>query len=187
MPNETEFEFFLDHTESPVNKGGSLWNKPLPMDRRGSQPASVRPVTYGDYFCAVRTFLARKRFASIIAAVSERLKRDVGAADIEKIQILLMKHGEFYHPARVEAHVGGGSVPFVLNVAVSEAGRRTIKGEYQILKCLRSEISEAFLPAVYTQGDIRIPDSFEFSMFLGEWLRGFHEFHISLDPADGIN
>jgi hypothetical protein len=111
------------------------------------------------------------------------------------ISILFLKHSagackekcKFYHPARVEALVGHYKISFVLNVAVSEAGIRIIKGEYRNLKKLNDEFSLSFLPQVYGFGETTIAGKRKISMFLGEWFDGFREFHVSRDPSDNTD
>jgi hypothetical protein len=69
-------------------------------------------------------------------------------------------------------------------VAISESGRRLIGREYQLLKRLNTAQSFHYLPQTYGFGRIRGPQGLSFNMFLGEWFEGYHEFHMSIDPAD---
>jgi hypothetical protein len=140
-------------------------------------------VSHGDYFTAVRNFLEKGKSEIITRALSQQIHREVSSEDIEEISIFLEKHGEFYHPARIETILRGTAISFVLNVAISDAGKRYIQREYGLLKQLHEDFQFLFLPKVYGQGCVTIAGE-EIEMFIGEWFKGYNEFHISLDPAD---
>ena len=59
-------------------------------------------ISHGDYFTAVRNFLEQDGYEIITRAVSQQTRRDITSEEIEEIRIFLEKHGEFYHPARIE-------------------------------------------------------------------------------------
>ncbi len=141
-------------------------------------------VSHAAYFQAAQSFLEAHSFEIIARAASRQLGRDVKAADIEEIHIYLEKHGEFYHPARIEAVVCQKRLCFVLNVAISETGKRFIEKEYHHLNRLNTELPFRYLPQVYGFGRIPASDGSNFAMFLGQWFDGYHEFHLSMDPAD---
>ncbi len=140
-------------------------------------------MSHGNYFTAVRNFLEQDRSEIITRAVSQQIHREVTSQEIEEIRIFLEKHGEFYHPARIETMVHGTAIPFVLNVAISNAGKNCVQREYGLLKQLNDDFPFSFLPKVYGQGRVSITGD-EIGMFLGEWFQGYNEFHISFDPAD---
>jgi hypothetical protein len=98
-----------------------------------------------------------------------------------------VKHGEFYHPSRVEVTVHERQIYFVLNVAISRAGKSHIVGEYQFLKKLNRDFPFAYLPQVYGYGEVDIRDTHKAAMLLGEWFNNYYEFHISRDPVDKKN
>ena len=107
--------------------------------------------------------------------------------DIREIHIWLEKHGEFYHPARIDVLALDQKVSFVLNVAVSETGIKTIKKEYHCLTKLNDEFSLCFLPEVYGFGEVASRGGRKIRMFLGHWFEGYNEFHVSRDPSDTRN
>jgi len=149
------------------------------MNRQQQPNDSGICVSHGCYFTAVRNFLEKGRSEIIISAVSQHIHREVTSQDIEEIRIFLEKHGEFYHPARIETVLHGTAIPFVLNVAISDAGKSYIQREYGFLKQLNEDFPFSFLPKVYGQGCVSIAGD-EIGMFLGEWFQGYNEFHISL-------
>jgi hypothetical protein len=141
-------------------------------------------VSHAAYFRAAQTFLEADSCEVMIRAVSRQLNRDVKASDIEEIRICLEKHGEFYHPARLETVVYQKQLSFVLNVAISETGRRFIEKEFQLLNRLNTEQPIHYLPQAYGFGRTAGSNGQNFAMFLGQWFDGYHEFHISIDPVD---
>lgn len=153
------------------------------MSRQQQPNDSGICVSHGYYFTAVRNFLEKGRSEIIISAVSQHMHREVTSQEIEEIRIFLEKHGEFYHPARIETVLHGTAIPFVLNVAISDSGKNFIQREYGLLKQLDEDFPCSFLPKVYGQGCVSMTGD-EIGMFLGEWFQGYNEFHISLDPED---
>jgi hypothetical protein len=141
-------------------------------------------VSHAAYFQAAQTFLEANTFEVITRAVSRQLNRDVKAPDIEEIRVCLEKHGEFYHPSRIETVVCQKQLSFVLNVAISETGRRFIEKEFHLLKRLNTKLSFHHLPQTYGFGRTAGSNAQNFAMFLGQWFDGYHEFHISIDPVD---
>jgi hypothetical protein len=74
---------------------------------------------------------------------------------IQNVSIFLEKHGEYYHPSKVEVvSAKKQQWEFVLNVAVSQAGLNCAKKEFELLKKLRHEMPWDFIPAVYEQGEV---------------------------------
>lgn len=163
--------------------------KPIPGTRRAvlSGDVSDRPsaVTYGDYFSAARTFLEKDRFALLLSAAARCLGRPVVPAELDGICIELAKHGAFYHPARIVATVGGRDLAFVLNVAVSEAGRQGMAQECANLAKLHHRFSPSVIPEPYGVFEAETPAGHRLPMFLGPWFSGFYEFHPTVDPIDG--
>ena len=180
MTAKPRFEYYLQNKKYFIDEKTDTWSLPIPLGRGKSHKVDGISVTYGDYFYAVRSFLEKDKFESITSAISQRINQDIKPDEIEEIRIYLEKHGEFYHPARIETYINGSRILFVLNVAISNTGKDFIKREFEILNKLNNEFSFSFIPKVYNQDEIFIKNkSFAISMFLGEWFEGFNEFHIS--------
>ncbi len=183
-----QFKYFLSNTKNPVQKNSEIWSIPLPTTRKQPQKAAGVSVTYGDYFSAVRSFLEQNRFEILISAFSKSINQHIVPEEIEEIRIFLEKHGEFYHPARVETSLSGLNLKFVLNVAVSDSGKSYINKEYNALKRLNSDFAFSFVPHVYGIGKACAKGrEHEIIVFLGEWFDGYNEFHISYDNAEKQN
>jgi hypothetical protein len=181
------FSFFLPHSKETLAANSPLWHQRMPLRLDALLKDDGESVSHADYFRAARSFLESDSYKLITRAVSEQLGRDVKVQDIREIRIELVKHGQYYHPARIESLQFQKPLAFVLNVAVSESGRRLIKKEYRILKRLNAAPSLRplhYLPQVYGFGRAFGPEGKKFDMFLGEWFEGYHEFHMAIDPAD---
>ena len=178
------FEYFLETLDQPATPEQPLWRQPLPLSRTfcagSSRPASDVPLSVGGYFEAVRSFLegtGRK-------AMDDCLERwGAEAAAAASFRIFLAKHGEYYHPGRVEADIGGKSFCWVVNVAVSAAGRALLPKEYAILKKLNQEFPRSYVPEVYAAGTADAGNGRSIDLFLGQWFPGFHEFHLTRSAA----
>jgi hypothetical protein len=183
------FSFFIPHSKEPVTEESRIWHQPIPLrldtliKHDGVGDDNGESVSHAAYFRAAQTFLEANSFEVITRAVSRKLNRDVKAPDIEEIRVRLEKHGEFYHPCRIEIFVYQQQLPFVLNVAVSETGRRFIEAEFHLLNRLNTEQPFQYLPKAYGFGRT-VSNGKNFAMFLGQWFDGYHEFHISIDPSD---
>jgi hypothetical protein len=184
MPYTPQFSYFISSLETPVSPNSSLWRQPLPMSRHFSGENAAISMRQGEYFQTLRTFLENDGCEIICRALTRRLQQNVKPQDIRKICICLEKHGEFYHPARIDVLARDQKVSFVLNVAVSETGIETIKKEYYCLTKLNDEFSSCFLPEVYGFGEVASRGDRKIRMFLGHWFEGYNEFHISRDPSD---
>jgi hypothetical protein len=178
------FSFFISHSKEPVTEDSRIWHEPIPLRLDALLKHDGESVSHADYFQAAQSFLEANSFEMIARAASRQLGRDVKAPGIEEIHICLEKHGDFYHPSRIEAVVYQKQLSFVLNVAISETGRRFIEKEYHHLNRLNTELPFRYLPQVYGFGRIPASDGLNFAMFLGQWFDGYHEFHLSMDPAD---
>lgn len=178
------FSYFISHFKEPVTKDSPMWQALVPLRRDAASPNDEGSVSYGDYFRAARSFLETNSYKAITHAVSRQLGRDIKPQGIAEIRICLQKHGAFYHPSRIEAVVDQTHLFFALNVAISESGRRIIETETRHLNRLNAELPFHYLPQVYEYGRVSAGAGLSFGMLLGQWFDGYHEFHISIDPAD---
>jgi hypothetical protein len=178
--------FYISHSKEPVTADSRIWHEPIPLrlDALIKDDGDEESVSHAAYFRATRTFLEANSFEVITRAVSRQLNREVKARDIEEIRVCLEKHGEFYHPSRIETVVYQQQLFFVLNVAISETGRRFIEAEFHLLNRLNTEQPLHYLPQAYGFGRTDGSNGQNFAMFLGQWFDGYHEFHISIDPVD---
>jgi len=156
----------------------------MPVNRKQPKETSGIFFCYGDYFAAARSFLSANDCKTIITAVSQITKQSIKLSDIKGVNIFQEKHGEFYHPARIETTVGEKIFSFVLNVAVSETGRSYIKREYEQLQKLNNKFKNSYIPDVYGKDEICLDNNYSVGMFLGQWFKSYYEFHLSHSLAD---
>ncbi|MBL7181279.1 MAG: hypothetical protein ISS65_13905 [Desulfobacterales bacterium] len=186
MPSPPLFKYYLAPAGQIVPKDDPIWSAPIPMNRKPSPENTAVSISHGDCFSAVRNFLEKDGFNGFVRVLAQHLGRDVTLDEINEIRIFLEKHGEFYHPARIETGLHGISVSFVVNVALPGAGKNKIQNEFRLLQKLRANFPFSYLPKVYGLDRIFLKGgNLEVRMFLGEWFEGFCEFHMSRDPADG--
>jgi hypothetical protein len=178
------FSYYISPLETPLSPASAVWQESLPLARPTSGKSAQKVVSHGEYFDAIRFFFEQDGCEMFSRILAQRLQQTILAGDIEEIRLHLEKHGEFYHPARIETDVVGRTVSFVLNVALSDPGKTYIKGEFHNLKKLNAEFAESFLPQVYTLGEVTSGSQKKFWMFLGDWLKNYYEFHLSRDTSD---
>ncbi|MGE5256309.1 MAG: hypothetical protein ACM3KE_06540 [Hyphomicrobiales bacterium] len=148
----------------------------------GTSPAGPdASLSFGDYFEAVRSFIEGAGSDAIGRTLAD-WGADASSAEI--LRIFLAKHGEYYHPARVEAQIKEELFHWVVNVAVSPAGRSLLFKEYAILERLSREFRTSYLPQVYGAGEVVAGRGHPVAMFLGQWFGGFHEFHLTRDAPE---
>jgi hypothetical protein len=184
MTGSPRFFYFISPPPRAVSPKSAIWQTPLPMSRNLFQKRDEISISHGEYFYAVGSFLKKDGYKRISAVLSQRLLQHVDPADIRDIRIFLEKHGEFYHPARIEINVLQQKISFVLNVAVSVSGNQYIKKEYDHLKKLNDEFPISFLPQVYGFAKVESSEKPKIGMFLGEWFENYNEYHLSMDPSD---
>jgi hypothetical protein len=173
------YRFFLETADQPIGPGHPAWAVPLPVVRVPRPGAAIGACTYGDYFLGVRAFLETIGRE----AVARALRQKGMAPEPTEWSIFLVKHGEHYHPARVEADGACGAGEWVVNVAVSDAGRDLLRREHAILAALAGR-PRPFLPEGYGWGEVECPAGVRMGMLLGEWFGGYHEFHLT-QPTGG--
>lgn len=159
----------------------------IPLARPGGEKASFFRLS--TYFQGIEQVLRKKEGASLLAALHTRLGRPSTLSDIREIRIFSEKHGSDYHPAKIEVQLRELVVPFVMNVALTDRGRQVLANEFKVLGTLGRSHRPSYLPPVHFLD--RTPPGFGpqgtsvLSMYLADWLEGFFEFHLSIDPADG--
>lgn len=167
----------------PIETHHDLWRSPLPRNRTvaagDAQTATAIGFSYGDYFNAAQTFLADNRYENLRKAVAAVMHRQISADAIDRVDLHLVKHGQFYHPACVTVNANGQEIKFVLNVAFSKDGQKIIAREFNILKRLNDQFPISFLPKVYAFGQVPNSSGACIKMFIGEWFEDYHEFHLS--------
>jgi hypothetical protein len=162
---------------------------PLPAGPHGREGGA--DLHFGPYLEAVHHMLAKDDYLKLVKALRFRLNRVVVVEEIESIEIKTEKHGAYYHVARVDVGIEGHKVAFVVNVAVTPEAREPLERDFRLLKMLHNRYNYNMLPNVYFKGaglyrDRKKPAKW-LHMFVAEWLRGYHEFHLHQDDARRVN
>jgi len=176
-----DFRFYIAGDRKPLTKAHPKWTKPLPVaaEHFGQIAKAPPTITYGDYFKTVSAY-----FNDIGASHLAEAHHEISAC--RQIDIVLEKHGAFYHPARIVIVDAGRRERWLaLNVAVTPVGLEVMESEMAAMCRVRSRMPEGILPGVYGQAWIEGPDGIRYGMLLTEWLRGFHEFHLARDRRTG--
>ncbi len=180
------FAFFVSGEENQVFPGSQLWDVPLSGEKTSKfceissqNIAKTQAITIGDYFSAAKQFLAENDFLKIRTGLDIFFKRPVPIHQVERIVVSLEKHGAFYHPIKVQVRNKiNQSCSFVLNGAVSKPGLALIENEFQLISHLNSTFSKHYLPKAYG-ADVFKTVKGKIGFFLGEWLEGYKEFHVT--------
>ena len=137
---------------------------------------------YGQYFKGITDVISKDSYGSLIQATARQLGRNVFLSDVCQILIYAEKHGSDYHPARIEVILPDAITTFVMNVAVAARGKAWLSREFEVLRGLNRQYDFPYLPRTYFQGEAFFPSML---MFLADWFRGYHEFHLSVDSESG--
>ena len=176
------FSNFIGSDADPIGHHHHLWDNCLPqnriLDADIANVAKNMGISYKDYFTATHTFLSENSHRNLLNALNQILDSDISADAIGAVNLYLVKHGKFYHPSLVKVTVNQKTISFALNVAIAADGQGTIEQEYHTLKRLNTEFPIAFVPKVYTLGQVLAPSGFPIKMFVGEWFCDYHEFHL---------
>jgi hypothetical protein len=180
---DVDFRFAVAARAANLDAAHSIWREALPMSvgRSGGVYERTGTVTYGDYFQAIEAYFQNEGACHLQTALSGEIPQSVP----EKIDVILEKHGEFYHPARVQVGGPEGSRLFVLNVAVTPAGFECMHNEVDSLRRVAPRLPRGAVPRIYGVGHVDHPNGLSFWMFLADWFENHHEFHLAVDPLDG--
>jgi hypothetical protein len=185
--HEPEIKCLLPSPHGYVHADDHLCQAPLRLTRTDTVPASDPLLSFGQYFQAIRDVISRDRYRFLVGAAARQLARSVSLADIKEILIYGEKHGSDYHPARMEATVHSATAVFAMNVAVTARGKARLWHEYKVLGHLNNKYPYGFLPRTYFQAEALCgagPGENNMPMFLADWFKGYHEFHLIIDEED---
>ncbi|WDP91384.1 MAG: hypothetical protein HUN04_17425 [Desulfobacter sp.] len=171
MIRTEQIHFFLSGRKQPIFPGSPFWDLPLP----GQHPSSGT-ATVGRYLLAAKDFLTRSDNPVLPNAVTALTgcRGQIGRLDIS-----LEKHGAFYHPLKVTVSDSeNNACTLVLIGAVDRPGLDLVEQEYGLMAGLGTALIPACIPTVFGAGRQK-GKGMETAFFLGEWLEGFYEFHVT--------
>jgi hypothetical protein len=135
--------------------------------------------------CPYRIYLIRIREFIIRAnrVLDDIVKARGLMGPVQSLDIISEKHGSDYHPARIVVHSAGSVFSLVVNVAITDKGKRRLKEDFRLLGHLRGKYGTDFIPHEYIMKEQASCDQDDHGppmlMFLAEWFEGHHEFHLS--------
>ncbi|MEW6220375.1 MAG: hypothetical protein AB1634_12695 [Thermodesulfobacteriota bacterium] len=157
-----------------------------PQDRQQPfllDPSSGHPVlTLGDYLDALAGLVSSQQ--ALLAGLLQRQLGLAAAPEVTGLVIRSEKHGACAHIASLEVICPAGAARFCLTTAVAVADREALAAEAERLSALRRR-GLAFLPRVHAWQEVLAPAAghgMPLLVMLGEWLAGFHEWHLALGP-----
>lgn len=174
-----------------IQPGHPLWQNPLPSMNRAARlsasadGAASKAITHAEYFEAVRSYLSDAGRTHIQKALAAHFPQHETLFRPDRMDVVLEKHGEFYHPARIDIIIHERSISLVLNVAVTPAGSDCMTSEVAALGQVAQRLPPGNVPTVYGHTEVPGPNNLTMPMFLADWFAGFHEFHLSINPMDG--
>lgn len=181
MTTGIKYLYFLCDRNHPVLPDGMMWNQSIPLSRKGNDSSFPLTVRYGEFFMAIHQFF-EDIIESLATVLSHKHGKKVLPDDIHTIRIFLEKHGEFYHPCRIEVSCQENLMTqcqsFVLNCAISEIGKKFIHHEFDVLNQLSNKFHSDDIPKAYLKGTASIGNKFDMPVFIGDWFEGYHEFHL---------
>jgi hypothetical protein len=173
------FRFLLSDQHGDITLSAEDIEQPFLIN-----PSEKHPfLTLADYYGALQKFITQND-GKVLQSV---LKGQNAFADISEIVIRSEKHGAYYHIASVEIIGLGEKIKLAVTTALSETARSFLADEVIILQQL-SGIAADFLPTIYCKESLKWQvesGSKIFFLVLGEWLDGYHEWHLSDDPESG--
>ncbi len=178
-PQIVPVRLFIDTPEGLIPLGRSTSSIPLPRGPQSRGPL----LTYGPYLRAVEAFLRRGSFRAVRRVLRHHGDDTAAIEGIRDIEVTSVKHGAFYHVARVRVRTEAGSIAAALNTAVLPERQKALEAEFRLLKRLQERFPRGSLPRVYGMGSLlyRDPPGRELPMksFLAEWFDDYHELHWS--------
>jgi hypothetical protein len=146
-------------------------------------------LTLEDYFGALKQFITHDDGNLLRSALKKQNPHKTATlTGLSDVLICSEKHGAFYHIARIVLIGLEQKVQFAVTTALSGSAKVSLKEEFLVLQQLAA-MNPDFLPEVYCSEMVTWETSSgadEFCMVLGEWLDGYHEWHVSIDPASNM-
>ena len=179
------FHFLLSGPQGDIEFAAEFLEQPFLLSPTEKHPF----LSLGDYFEAIQEMLLQDNGRALSTALAADLKYQVDPADISEICIRSEKHGAFYHIASIEITGLAKPVKLAVTTGLSEQAKNCLANEYDILGDLAARFTPEFVPQFYSKNHVNYQSSAgkeEFLMVLGEWLDGYHEWHLSQDPETGV-
>jgi hypothetical protein len=172
------FRFLLSDPQGDIALSPQDLDQPFLLS-----PEEVHPfLTLKDYFSALQEFIMLDDGKHLRSAFGDQGLLDAdNPAAIPEVLIRSEKHGAFYHIASIGISGHEKKGKFAVTTALSGSARTALQEEYGILRKL-SALAPDYLPKLLEMETVTLQTDRgveEFCMVLGEWLAGYHEWHLS--------
>ncbi|SMC26963.1 hypothetical protein SAMN02746041_02825 [Desulfacinum hydrothermale DSM 13146] len=145
------------------------------------------PVRYADYFSALESALTSHGMQALREALGSAWGAAVKPEEIDRVHVESVKHGAFYHVARMEVAVGSQRISLAMNSAFTPHRQAVMHRELKALDRVSAGPGAPFFPRCHYQGQYPCVDVNEkvhrVSYFLAQWFDGYHEFHLRDAPG----
>lgn len=179
MAKPPEIRFLVSSAGCLVPPDATFLGGQIPLSRPSGESQAGPGPTYGKYLDGIKELLL-DHADLLLGAVTQSAGK---SGEVDRYDIIVEKHGSDYHPARVRAYLGGDQISLVANVALTERGLTRLASDFHWLDYFAHHFRRRFVPRVHflTESSRNAGDSGNpvLRMFVGEWLEGYHEFHLT--------
>ena len=160
------------------SRGGEINEEVLSTPLPSTRHFKESPITYGHYVDGVTSLLKSQSFQGKL------LKEMASEGSLLRAEVSILKHGHFYHPAKMEVESSSGAKAlFVLNLAATQGAMAHLETEFALFQAL-SHQSES-LPLMFGVEDLSHGGEAMKAM-VGQWLDGYWEFHQSGEKEEVV-
>ncbi len=180
LPDIPPFSYFHSSENSRQPFNPDMLEISIYEDKPCSSKVGLPNTSYRDYFRFISEFVV-SRWAQVVGILESESGGQISR--IDSVEIVAEKSGSDYHPASVRFVTPNGPISFVANVATNQRGRSRLRMDFELLQHFHRRGDGRFLPQPYllsSEREFAQAESGDFMlMFLGQWLDGYHEFHLT--------
>lgn len=180
LPDVPPFCYFHSSENSKQPFNTDMMETSIYEDKPCSSTEGALRTSYREYFSFIREFVV-SRWEQVVDILVSQSGGHIPQIDV--VEIVAEKSGSDYHPASVRFVTANGLISFVANVATTQRGRSRLGMDFELLEDFHRRGVGGFLPQPYlisSQREFAQAESEDsMLMFLGKWLDGYHEFHLT--------
>lgn len=180
LPDVPPFSYFHSSENSKQPFNTDMMETSIYEDKPCSSTEGALRTSYREYFSFIREFVV-SRWEQVVDILVSQSGGHIPQIDV--VEIVAEKSGSDYHPASVRFVTANGLISFVANVATTQRGRSRLRMDFELLEDFHRRGVGGFLPQPYlisSQREFAQAESEDsMLMFLGKWLDGYHEFHLT--------
>ncbi len=186
LPDVPPFSYFHSSENSRQPFNPDMMETSIYEHKPCSSTEGALRSSYREYFRFIREFVV-SRWEQVVDILESESGGKIPQIDL--VEIVAEKSGSDYHPASVKFVTPNGFNSFVANVATNQRGRSRLRMDFELLEDFHRRGMGGFLPQPYlisSQKEFARAESEDsMLMFLGKWLDGYHEFHLTRSNVGG--